>query len=432
MNQALAVSPEVSTVASDLSFAAARLKLARASRFLTEFEATTGHAPIPGLDNPNDTPDDRLFLDPDVRNRYDKFRLFNQLEVELLQPVFTWGELSGNIRAAGYGMDVDQARVDEKSNEVALRTGELYYALLLALELERLIDETGDIVDQAKEEIDRLLLEGAEGVDDADLFQVLITEQEFKKRVVEVEEKLLTAQVAMQRQLLLPQQSVVVPSETILEPLTFVQDSLQTYLDSAIQLRPEMNQARDGLQARDALVATAKSDYYPKVFLGARYRFRTAPGRVNQPSPFHSDRFRGQTIEAGLGLRQKLNFHLTRAKVEQATAEKTKVEHQLSTAEQLVQFEVEEAYRNLTIARAALESQDEALRLSREWLQTESINFDLDLGDTENLVRAVQANLKLRAEAHEAVYNHNVAVLRLLSASGQLLLRLEAGMLVVN
>ena len=69
-------------------------------------------------------------------------------------------------------------RVSE--DEVLARTGELYYSLQLADALGRLSREAGDIVDQAKNEIDRLLEEGSSDVDYADLFQVEITEQEVR------------------------------------------------------------------------------------------------------------------------------------------------------------------------------------------------------------------------------------------------------------
>ena len=102
----------------------------------------------------------------------------------------------------------------------------------------------------------------------------------------------------------------------------------------------------------------------------------------------------------------------------------------MSAARQLILFEVEEAYRNLIIARSAMEAQQEALRIAREWFLSESINFDLNLGDTENLVRAVQSRLTLEAAYYDAVQRYNVAVLRLLQATGVLVNRAETGTLI--
>ena len=429
---ALEVSPEVDAVAADLDYARARTSLARASRFATEFNLQTAHAVAPGLRIPADNthPTDELYLNPDVRNDWENISLLNRFEIELIQPIYTWGQLSGSIRAARYGVNVEEAAVHEKEIEVALRTGELYYGLLLAEALSRLTGEAGDIVEQAKSEIRRLLDEGAEDVDDADLFQVLITEQEFRSRVIEVTQQLQTVRSTLERQLFLPDESVVVPAESVLDPVPFALDSLDAYQQLALENRPEIGRAMAGLEARKAQVTVARSDYYPKLFLGAQSRVTLTKGRYRQPSPYISDDYRGRSFRAGLGLRLPLNFGQTRAKVEQAEAQHNEVRHQLRAAQQLVLFQVEEAYRNLIIARASMEAQEEALRISREWLRTEQINFDLDLGDTENLVRAVQTSLELEASYYDRVRKYNVGVLRLLAAIGTLVTRAETGTLV--
>ncbi len=428
--RALEVSPEVEAVAASRAYAEARSRLARASRYLTEFEMTSIHAPGPGLKNLGDTPTDRLYLNPDVRNDWSRLRPFTRVEVELLQPIYTWGELGGNIRAARAGVAVEAAAVREKEVEVALRTGELYYNVLLAEALFRVAEEAEDVLAKAKEEIEKLLDEGDEGVDEADRFQILIAEQEFERRKVEVTQQRLTARTALARQLFLPEGAVLVPEDAALTPLTFTLDSLDVYVATALARRPELSRADAGLTAREALVEVARSDYYPKLFLGASIKFSAIEGRYRQRNPYVSDPFLSRGLQAGLGLRQKLNFAQTRARVEQARAERDEVRFQAEGARQLIRFEVEEAYRNVLIARSALGARSEALRLSKEWLRTEQINFDLDIGDVDNLIKAVQTKLELEAAQNDAVRQYNVAVLRLLRAAGILTTTLESGTLV--
>jgi outer membrane protein TolC len=122
IQRALEASPEVSAVAARRDFASARAGLARASRYLTEFTLTSAHAPAPGLDNPNGTTTDQLFLDPDVRNDWSSLRPFNEVEVEFLQPLYTWGELGGNIRAATSAVVMEDASIRDKEIDVAYRT----------------------------------------------------------------------------------------------------------------------------------------------------------------------------------------------------------------------------------------------------------------------------------------------------------------------
>ncbi len=419
VRHALEVSPEVNAVASNLDFAQARERLARASRFATEFSLRTAHAAAPGIrDIPTGADQDNLYLHPGVRNDWESLRPLNRFETSLVQPLYTWGALQGTIEAARQGVRVEEASVGQKKIEIALRTGTLYYNLLLAKQLVILTEQAGDIVEQAKSEIDRLLQEGAEDVDDADLFKVRITEQEFLRRVVEVEQGLRTAQSALARQLMLPGATMPEPEEIVLEPMPFLLDSLDAYLRIALEHRPEIGQATAGLAAREAQIRVARADYFPQLFFGVESRITLTSGRFRQPNPYVNDPYLGRSLRAGIGFRLPLNMMQTRAKVAQAKAERNEVHHQLAAVRQSILFEVEAAWRNVITARAAMEAQGEALTISGEWLRTEQINFDLDLGDTENLVDAVRANLELRAMYYERVRAFNVAVLRLWAETG--------------
>ncbi|MDE2996966.1 MAG: TolC family protein [Bacteroidota bacterium] len=430
LQRSLDVSPEVDATEAKRAFADARLSLARASRFLTEFTATTAHAVAPAIDNPNNTPSDRLYLDPEVRNDWDDLSPFNRIEFEAIQPLWTWGELGSSIDAAQAGVAVDAAGVRMTEDEVLTRTAELYYGLQLADALGRLTREAGDIVEQAKEEIDRLLEEGASDVDYADLFQVEITEQEFFQRKIEVEESRALARSALSRQLFLPEGQRIDVTQSFLEAIELEIAGLEEWQSRALNERPDLDQVQAGIQARESLVDAARSDYYPKFFLGLSGKWAYAAGRERQRNPYVSDPFLSRGVQAGLALRQNLNFSQTRAKVRQAEAEHAEVRAQGDALRQLVLFEVEQAWRRVTITRAAMEAREEALLISKRWLRDEQINFDLDLGDTENLVRAVRDNLSLQAQREQAVHDYNVAVIRLLRKTGQLKAYLENGTLL--
>lgn len=433
VEQAVERSPEVGQMQAKVDFAEARYRFARANRFLTEFDLETGHAVAPGLErNGTAQPETSLYLDPEVRNDWSlgALRPYNQAEISIGQPLLTWGELGRSIDAAESGIGVAAAEQSNKAIEVALRAGESYYGLLLAEALFRIAEETEQVLVQAQEEIDRLLQEGTEDVDDADLFEVRILEQEFRRQLVEVTQQRALARTAVLRQLRLPDGIPVEPTDTELEPLMLTLDSLDTYIALGLAQRPEVAQAAAGLAAREALVDVARSAYYPKLFLGATAQIRFAQGRPRQPNPYISEDFNGQSVRAGVGFRYDLNFAQTKSRVRQAEAEREEVRFQQDAADLLIRFEVEEAYRTVVIRRAALDAQTEALQISKEWLRTEQINFDLELGDTENLVRAVQSNLELQARYYNAVQRYNVAVLRLLARTGILSAGTLGGMVV--
>lgn len=434
---ALAESPEVDQRQAERRFAAARHEEARANRFLTDFSLNTAHSFAPGLDVPasNTRPDDQLYLNPEIENDWsiDALRPFSNAQASLRQPIWTWGELSGTIRAARHAVDVEAGRVDQKAQEVAVRAGESHFSLLLAEALDRLAQRTKDVVQRAKREVNRLLDEGAEDVDQADLFQVRLTEEEVNRRSVEIDQRVQTARSALRRQLFLPDGTPIEPAADDLQPVNFTihPDSLAHYLALGLEHRSELTQARAGMAARKAQVDVAKSDYYPKLGFQASYGYSfTLPERPRQDNAFIGDSFRGSSTRTGFGIQQNLNFSQTRARVEQARAELHAVENQHEAARQLVRFEVEQAYRDVIITANNVRSRDQDVTTTGEWLRTEQINFDMEIGDTENLVKAVRANLEAEARYYEAVQRYNVAVLRLLRATGTLADRARSGMLL--
>jgi outer membrane protein TolC len=437
ITSALRVSPEVDQRRAERRFASARSDQARASRYLTDVSMSLSSSFAPGLDVPSDNtfPDDQLYLNPDVENDWSvgALRPFGRAEIVARQPLFTWGELSGSIDAARHGVAVEDARVEQKALEVSARTGEIYYNLLLANALERLADRTQDVIDRAKKEINRMLEEGDESVDQADLFQTRLTEEEYKRRVVEIAQNQRTARSALHRQLFLPDGTTVRAAGEELRPLPFEihPDSLAHYTEQAVQNRPEIQQAEAGVQAREALVDVAESNYYPKIGVQASLsQSITLPERPNPDNAFIGDSYMGTGTRTGIGIEQNLNFGQTSARVEQAEAELSEVKNQQTAARQLVRFEVEEAYRNLIVAQTAMESRDRSTTISGEWLRTEQIDFDFGFGDTENLVKAVRADLEQEARYYEAVKQYNMAVLRLLQATGTLARRAQSGTLV--
>jgi outer membrane protein len=425
---ALADSPEVAIEQAGVAFARARARQARAARYLTTFGFTTGHALAPTLDVPEDTPygRDALYLDPRVRNVWTDPRPYSQIDVELLQPIYTWGELSGQVRAAEAAIGVERAEVQARATEVALRTGELYYGFLAARELQALSDEAQRLLGSAREEVERLLDEGDPSVSDRDLFQLRLFEQETRARAVEVAEGRALAASALARQLLRPGAPL---QGGPLEPAALTLPALPELQALALRQRAEPQQAAAGEAARAAQVQVARSAYYPKLFTGVFYTGRYSTGRERQPNPYINDPYLGSGLRAGVGIRQDLTFGQTQARVAQAEAQLQEVRAQRTAAEQLVLFEVEEAVRRLTIAAATLDARTEAAAIAADWLRTEQINADLALGEPQDLIAAARADLEARLARVEATRAYNVAVLRVLAATGVLAERARTGTL---
>jgi len=426
LKETLAVSPDIQAAMSNANSASARYQFARSSRVLPNATASTSFSAVPGIDNPNGSPRDQLYLDPAVRNDFSNLKPFALAEFSLIQPIYTWGALGGSIKAASAGADLEDARAHETMLSASLRAAEFYYNVLLAQELSHLAGRGQAAVNMAIQEINRLLDEGSTDIDDADRYQILITQQEFERRVVEVSEKRQTAHAALRRQLMLSDSIHIAPAQNTLAPMIFVLEDLEYYQQKALMYRPEILQAKAGLSASSALVQVARSDYYPQSGFGITFSIGRASNRFRQPNPFVHDTFRRTSVRAGIRISQKLNFGQTRAKVAQAEAQHSRAQHLSQGAEQQILAEIEQAWRQVAIEEAALAAKDSSLTISKQWLRVEQVNFDLDLGNTENLLNAVQTNLTVEADYYEAVSRYNMAILKLLSTAGILIREMDS------
>ncbi len=259
LQETVAVSPDIRAALSNVGRATARYELAQSSRILPDATVVSAMAVVPGIENPNGTPLEELYLDPAVRNDYGNLRPYAQAEVSFVQPIYTWGALRGAVEAASAGADLEEARAQETILGASLRAAELYYNVLLTNELQRLVDRAGDVVAMAMEEINRLLEEGDPEVDDADRYEVLITQQEYEQRIVEVNQARQTAHAALRRQLMLADSTRIVPVHDALEPLTFVLESLDFYQQNALRHRPEILQAEAGMAATGCIDSRSES-----------------------------------------------------------------------------------------------------------------------------------------------------------------------------
>ena len=150
VQRALATSPEIRQFQRGAEAALAKKDQADAARFpQIELTAVVGPSPRARGTVEGGSPDRKD--NPVVTN------VFERVELTLVQPLYTFGKITGFREAAAEGVKVDKAKVEEKAADVILRIKELYYGRLLASDLLGLIDEIRGDIDKAIEKTERQL-----------------------------------------------------------------------------------------------------------------------------------------------------------------------------------------------------------------------------------------------------------------------------------
>ena len=345
-------------------------------------------------------------------------RYFTQVDLDLIQPIYTFGKLSWLSIAAEFGVEAGQAGLEKSKEDVRLEVRRLYWALLLGRELLAVIEDTRKEMNQAESKIQELLDEGAEEVSQIDLFKLQIAQYEVNKRNRETLDKIELTKSALRITLGLSENTDYDIETEYLDPLETDLDSLSVYTATALQNRPELAQLRAGVGARRALVGVSKSDYYPQFFLGGQIKYNFAKDRFDPKGHFiynPTNFFRPGIV---VGLNWNLNFVQTRDRIRLAQAEYTKLSQKEEPLISGIKLEVKKAYLEVTQAGTNFRESRKALRASDNWLRSESMAWDIGVGEVKDLIDAFKANGSMQAAHLENIFKYNVALAKLSKASG--------------
>ncbi|MFZ2948677.1 MAG: TolC family protein, partial [Desulfuromonadaceae bacterium] len=164
---ALKSAPELGESDADIALATSKLDEAKSYRF-PQLELTTLIGPAPIAYRSDVSPDvktDRPFS-------FDALTWFTSADATIIQPLYTFGKISENMKAATHGIEVDRSRKEQRANEIVLKVHEYYNGLLMAREMKELILEIEEILIKSREKARKLLDQGSDSVDEVDLYKL--------------------------------------------------------------------------------------------------------------------------------------------------------------------------------------------------------------------------------------------------------------------
>lgn len=410
VKMALERNPEIREAQEQVKVAESTLAEVKANRY-PQIDVTTGIGPSPRARG------DQIFS-PDDKDDIAFTDVFVFIDARIIQPLYTFGKLSSGIKAATHGVNVDKARVQEKSADIILKVHEFYYGLLLARELQELLTDAKQELIEARQKVQQLLDEGSESVSQVDIFKFDTFTGQLEKFIHEADKSVELAQAALRFTIGLDRETPFDIAAKRLVPEELSLQSLANYVDTARELRPEFIQLQEGLAARKELITVAKREYFPNIFLGAFFYGGQAGNRSTIENPFIYDPFNDQFATVLLGVNWSLNFGKVAAKVQEAEAEYRKLLEKKSFAEAGIPVQVEKAYREIIEAQKNMASTEASYRAARRWLVAAKSNFDLGIGEAKEIADAFAEFLKMRAENLRSIYSYNLALATLDQATG--------------
>jgi len=408
LERALTTSPDIAEAQASIRLAESQLAQAKAGR-LPQATFTSLNGIVNGATGNA------------VTGRTDNSDLgpFTRGELEIVQPLYTFGRLSSEILAASHGVEARRAATQGAREATIATVKELYYNLLLSRQVKALLDEVRDNFVKALETAQQRVEAGQGTITQQDLLKLRIGLASVTREVYTLERAVAVTRGALLRQLGIPLEHDADIAETQLEPVTLQLQPLGRYLELAGVHRADIAQLEAGLAARQARVEAARGAYYPALFLAGGLRYAKAPNRDNQESPFAKDDFNFFEGGAVLGLRWQLDIWMTQAKVEERLAELAQVEAQKHSATSGVALDIQRRYLEVQETQQKIDAAQDARKAVRALLATTLANFELGIGEAKEVFENLGLYTRIVSEYYTAVRDYNLAAAKLTQATGQ-------------
>lgn len=401
MSRAITTAPEMGEAGADIDLAASRYAEARGHLFPT--------IEILGLAGPVPQARGNQVFSPDSINENSRWTYFLRGDATLTQPLYTFGKISENMRAATHGIEVDRAKKEQVRNEVALKVDEYYNGLLLARELQGLLHYVADTLKDSRDKAQKLLDDGSPNVVLEDLYKLDSYRGGVAGYLAEADKGERLALAALKARLGLAADTDFDIATTGLTPPDEKAADLSQYLAAARDKRPEFRQIREGLKAREALVEAARADYFPDIFLAGYLSGAYSEKRDRVNNPWVPDEFNHYWGGVALGLRWKIDFGITGAKVAGKRAELSRLENTKTFAETNIPLQVKKYHLELTTAEEKMTGTSQGYQNAKKWVVAAVSSFDFGVGPAKEIFDALEQYAKTRAAYLQAVHDRNLA-----------------------
>lgn len=412
---ALKSAPELGEAQADIDLTTSKLDEAKSYRF-PQLAITTLLGPAPQAHAQDITPQ---IVANSSKIRLNTLTWFTSADATLIQPLYTFGKISENMKAATHGIAVDRSRKEQRANEIALKVREYYFGLMLARELKELILEVQDDLTKARTTAQKLLSQGSDSVDEMDIYKLDAFSGEAAQYLEQAKKGESLALAALKTRIGLSGDAQL---EINSERLTMGEEVIpeyDTFVEKARAKRPEFKQIAEGLKARAALVEAAKANYYPDIFLGGLFSWAYADDRDRINNPYITDSFKHLTGGVALGARWKLDFGITGSKVAGEQAQYNRLLATREFADANIPLQIRKFYLEAKEAENSVSAGKAAYGNAKKWAVAALANFDFGVGPAKEIFDALQAYARMRAAYFQSIYNYRIARASLEYASGE-------------
>lgn len=331
--------------------------------------------------------------------------LFGSAQLDLTQPLYTFGKIDHARAAARKGLEAQQALADEAAGDLAVDAARAYYGVKLARELGGMLDDGIDqISDAVKAMQDKKL-----SIQDKQRVSVLLAEA--KAQRADATQAELEALAGLR--------ALTGSATADVDDDTMEATARELPKDAPRIQRPQAKAAKAGATAADELASMQQAYYWPDFALVGSAVIARAQGVNDPPSAFANDPY--NRTGAGLVVALQWDFQpwTVAAKLAQARAAAKKA-HALSDLAAIgASYDMQQALAEATGAKDKLAAATDGEKAAKAWLASVLQAEAIGAAEAKDLADSYIAWFQMRARWSLAIFQWNVAVVRLDRAAGE-------------
>jgi outer membrane protein TolC len=335
--------------------------------------------------------------------------LFGGAQLDVTQPLWTFGKLAAARRAARAGLDAQRALADEAAGDLAVEAARAYWGVKLARELGAMLDDGIDQIARARARMDERTGADAPSVQDKQRVAVLLAEARVQRADARSGE--LAALAGLRA---LTGQPAADVDDTPLDPV-----ARRVPGAASGAQRPLARAAARGAEAAAELAALAHRGVWPDVAVVGSAAIAGAQGVDDPPSAFASDPYNRAGVGAVIALQWTIEPWTQRARAARAEAEAARARAQHELAARGASFDATAALADAAAGREKVDAAADGERAARTWVASVLQADAVGAAEAKDLADAYIAWFQMRARWGQATYQWNVAVVRLGRATGE-------------
>jgi outer membrane protein TolC len=336
-------------------------------------------------------------------------------QVEVTAPLYTFGKI-GSLRKMGeVGTKAAREGRSMLVGQIVHEVKRAYYTLQFLEKMISVLEDGKSYVESAETKLSELLADGSENVTEIDRYKFSVVKADVDTRIEEARRARGVVVDALRMLMDLPPDAPIYLDTRYLPDYKPVDafKSREYVQQTMAQYKPDLRFYDRETELAELQVKQQRAYYFPDFFLTLKYEYMVSPNVPEYDNPYLNSAYNKHYVIGFLGLSYTFDLPLQMARVKQAEARLKKTRYANTAKRDKLRFELDQAWREYLEKIQQVSINLSGKTAGHKWMITALMNYNIGLLESSSMVEAIAAYFKTQFNYFSAVYQANLAEVKL-------------------